>query len=141
MHKTLELRPNLLMAIGWAVVLAVCLYQDAGTAAGLVAALLLAGLAVGALQSLALFDSKSGFLEASNTLQIRAAMKRSAPGRLAIYLQWMCGLSMVGILFIANVSFSLLTVLACFAAFGFTRELASLPGILALRRRGRSPSP
>jgi hypothetical protein len=139
MHKTLKLRPNLMMAIAWAAVLTICLYQGAGTGEPLIAALLLGGFAVGALQSLALSDTKAGFLEASTPLQVREAMRQSAPGRLAIYLQWICGLTLVVALFITDVRSPLLSGLACFAAFGLARELASLPGVLALRRRARSP--
>ena len=139
MHTTLKLRPNLLMVLAWAAVLATCLYQGDGTGRPLVAALLLGGFAVGALQSLALSDATAGFLEANTALQVREAMRRSAAGRLAIYLHWFCVLTLVGSLLVTEVKSPLHSVLACFAAFGLTRELASLPGILALRRRCRSP--
>ena len=102
----------------------------------------LGGIFVGALQRRSFQEGADLYLSATKGAQVRRALASTRSGRRSVGLQWVVALGLLGVAMLSlrsaagrprNPAFGLISGYLLLMA---VRDLTSIPGLLALRRRG-----
>ncbi len=135
MHTTLTLRTNILLICVWAVILFVCFYVGNSPDLIVVFPFFCIGLLTGIFQFIAIRSTPQLFLATKTALEVRTATLSSTFGKLSIATLW---LAVPLLLWLAwskpELNSPLKTIFGSYAVLAFTREVASIPGVLYLAK-------
>ena len=131
-HLTLSVRTSVIVALASGLVSIGLAVGAWPRAASVLVVGIVCGAIVGLLQARAIKQAPDTFASAATALAVRAALMATPAGKLAIWLQWLTILPLFAAWFSAGAKPAFAPI-AGYAAFMCLREIASLPGLLALR--------
>ncbi len=138
MHYTLTPRGNVMLMALMATVLAVCIFTGSGPSLLVLAGFAVGGVIAGLLQNNALRRHTRQFQTASSALQVRVVLISSVPGKGAVALLWLAGVTLLLLLIYGGQYATIQTVVGSYAVFSLAREAASFPALFALRSSRRA---